>query len=327
MDEISNLEEALVRAVKKDSPSRPWPVYRRYEPIEEGGVSYVVASVGLFEEIVDETGDRGGQGRRWRGREPEKTEADKIALKPYAPLQTPELIVDLAELADKPITPEAVVGWAETYGLLASSRLEDVLEQSGLVARERISGYGCRESVPSFEKAAKEIRTCLRAYEALRGREDLDLAELSARTDRLPTEALRPWERKPGHERAHLFGVLGRMVQMRLHEHCYPQFNIYTRGGHPTGRYALTHGFHGLIGAIWIQFAWLLESESRHVTFCKLPDCRRVVSFEPSEDLDADPDAEAHGRRKTRKDRVFCKGRGCKQKYDYRRKQGWPEHR
>ena len=38
------------------------------------------------------------------------------------------------------------------------------------------------------------------------------------------------------------------------------------------------------------------------------------------------PDAEAHGRRKTRKDRVFCKGRGCKQKYDNRRKQGWPGH-
>ena len=158
-------------------------------------MSYVVASVGLFEELVDETGDRAGQGRRWRGREPEKTEADKIALKPYAPLQTPELIVDLAELADKPITPQPVVDWAETYGLLASSRSEDVLEQPGLVGPERISGFGCRESVPSFEKAAKEIRTCLRAYEALREPEDLNLAELSARTDPLPTEALRPWER------------------------------------------------------------------------------------------------------------------------------------
>ena len=179
---------------------------------------------------------------------------------------------------------------------------------TGLVGRERISGFGCRESVPSFAEAAKEIRTCLRAYEALRGREDLDLAELSARTDLLPKEALRPWERKPGHERAHLFGVLGRMVQMRLSEHCYPQFNIYTRGGHPTGSYALTYGFHGLLGAIWIQMAWLLESEGRRVRFCKLPDCRRVVSFEPGEDLDADPDAEAHGKRKTRKDRVFCKG-------------------
>jgi hypothetical protein len=321
MNEIRSIQEALEIAVKKDSPSRPWPVYWRYEPIDEGGVSYVVASVGLFEELVEETREPGGRVRRWRGRAPEKA-----ALNLYAPLETPELIVDLAELADKPITPEAVVGWAETYGLLASSRSEDVVEQPGLVGRERVSGFGCRESVPSFEEAAKEIRTCLRTYEALRGREDLDLAELSARTDPLPTEALRPWERKPGHERAYLFSVLGRMVQMRLREHCYPQFNIYTRGGHPTGRYALTYGFHGLLGAIWIQLAWLLESESRRVTICKLPDCRRVVSFEPGEDLDADPDAEAHGKRKTRKDRVFCKGRGCKQKYDYRRKQGWPGH-
>ena len=72
--------------------------------------------------------------------------------------------------------------------------------------------------------------------------------------------------------------------------------------------------------------ARLLASESRRVTFCKVPDCRRVVSFEPGEDLDTDPDAEANGKRKTRKDRVFCKGRGCKQKYDYRRKRGWPGH-
>ena len=308
-------------AVKKDSPSRPWPVYRRYVPLKEEGVSYVVAAVGLFEELAEETGESGGRVRRWRGRAPEKA-----ALNLYAPLETPELIVDLAELADKPITPEAVVGWAETYGLLASSRSEDVVEQPGLLGRERVSGFGCKESVLSFEVAAKEIRTCLRTYEALRGREDLELAELFARTDPLPKEALRPWEREPGYERAYLFSVLGRMVQMRLREHCYPQFNIYTRGGHPTGRYALTYGFHGLLGAIWIQMAWLLESEGRRVTFCKLPDCRRVVSFEPGEDLEADPDAEAHGKRKTRKDRVFCKGRGCKQKYDYRRKHGWPGH-
>jgi hypothetical protein len=250
MNEISSISEALKIAVKKDSPSRPWPVYRTYELIEERGVSYVVASVGLFEELAEEAGEHGRRVRRWRGREPEKA-----ALNLYAPLQTPELILDLAELADKPITPEAVVGWAETYGLLASSRSEDDVEQPGLVGRERVAGYGRRESVPSFEKAAKEIRTCLRAYEALRGREDLDLTELSARTDLLPTEGLRPWEREPGYEQAHLFSVLGRIVQMRLHEHCYPQFNIYTRGGHPTGRYALTYGFHGLIGAIWIQFA------------------------------------------------------------------------
>jgi hypothetical protein len=40
---------------------------------------------------------------------------------------------------------------------------------------------------------------------------------------------------------------------MRLHEHCYAQFNVYTRGGHPTGRFALSWGFYNLLGAIWLQ--------------------------------------------------------------------------
>lgn len=231
--------------------------------------------------------------------------------------------MDLAELADEPITPGAVVGWAETYGLLASSRAEDVLERLGPLGQERIDHSGCRERVSGFAEAAKEVRACLRAYEALRWNEDLDLEKLSADTGPLPSDTLRLWERKPGHERAWLFGVLGRMVQMHLYEHCYPQFNIYTKGGYPTGRFGSSWGFHNLLGAIWIQMAWLLESEGRRVRFCKLPDCRRVVSIEPDESLDADPDAEAHGKRKTRKDRVFCRGRGCKQKYDYRRRAGW----
>ncbi len=321
MSHITESYEALKIAVKKESPSRPWPVYRDYEPTEEDGMSYVVASISQFEEISENVVEGGWRVRRWRARAPERA-----ALNVYAPLETPELIVDLAELAESPITPEAVVGWAQSYGLLASSRTEDVLKQPGLLGRERIVGFGCRESVPSFAGAAKEVRTCLRAYEALRGRGDLDLAELSASIDPLPKEALRPWELKAGHERAWLFGVLGRMVQMRLSEHCYPQFSIYSRGGHPTGRYLLSLGFHGLLGAIWIQMAWLLESEGRRVTFCKLPDCRRVVTFEPGKDPEADPDAEAHGKRKTRKDRVFCEGRGCKQKYAYRRSKGWRGH-
>ena len=31
----------------------------------------------------------------------------------------------------------------------------------------------------------------------------------------------------------------------------------------------------------------------------------------------------ARGKYKTRVDREFCKGRGCKQKYHYRKKAGW----
>jgi hypothetical protein len=112
------------------------------------------------------------------------------------------------------------------------------------------------------------------------------------------------------------------MIQTRLHQHCYPQFNIYTRGLYPTGRFALSLGFHNLLGAIWIQIAWLLESQGS-VRFCRLPDCRRVITFEPGE-----PSYEiskpGRGKYKTRSDRVFCHDRWCKQNYHNRKKRGWP---
>jgi hypothetical protein len=266
----------LEKAVKKYSPSRTWPVYRDYDIVvdDESGESFVVAPIDLFELDADEVAGQGQRTKTYRGRDPEQA-----ALTNYAPLRTPELVVDLANLADNAITPEAVVGWAEVYGLLASSREEDVLERPGLVGQERISGFGCRESVSGFARAAGEVRTCLRTYGVLSRDEDLDLEKLSSEVGPLPREAIRPEERKHGHERAWLFGVLGRMIQTRLHEHCYPQFNIYTRGGYPTGRYALSWGFHSLLGAIWIQMAWLLENQGS-VKFCRLPDCRRVITFE-----------------------------------------------
>jgi len=326
--------DTLAKAVKKDSPSRTWPVYRDYDIVidEESGESYVVASVGLFELVTDEPTGHGQRTKTYRGRDPGQDAHNYAPLRApelvldnnYAPLSVPELVVELANLADNTIMPEVVLDWAQTYGLLASSREEDVLERPGLMSQERISGYGCRESVSGFTRAAAEIRTCLRIYEALRRDEDLDLEKLSSEVSPLPADAMRPWEREQCHEQAWLFGVLGRMIQTRLHQHCYPQFNIYTRGGYPTGRFVLSWGFHSLLGAIWLQMAWLLENEDS-VTFCRLPDCRRVITFEPGE-----PSYEisnpGRGTYKTRSDRVFCRDRACKQKYHYRKKAGWPKY-
>jgi hypothetical protein len=328
---VGNITSDLEKAVKRDSPSRTWPVYRDYEAVvdDERGESFVVASFDLFELVADEDAGHGQRVKTYRGREPEQA-----ARKNYPPLSNPELVVNLANLADHPITPEAIVGWAEDYGLLASSREEDVLERPGLMDQERISGFGCRESVSEFARAAAEVRTCLRTYEALRRPDDLDLKKLSSEVGPLPEDALRPWNRERGHERAWLFGLLGRMIQMRLHEHCYPQFNIYTRGGYPTGTFALSWGFHSLLGAIWIQMAWLLENQDS-VRFCRLHDCRRVITFElgkSADELGTIKDAEgnfkreARGEYKTRSDRVFCRDRACKQKYNYRKKAGWDEY-
>jgi hypothetical protein len=328
---FGSITSDLSKAVKRGSPSRTWPVYEDYDVVvdKDSGESFVVASFDLFELVADEDPGHGEREKTYRGREPEQAARNN-----YPPLGIPELVVDLANLADDPITPEAVMGWAERYGLLASSREEDLLERPGLMGQERISGYGCRESVSGFAGAAKEVRTCLRTYGALRSNEDLDLEKLSSEVGPLPKGAIKPEERKRSHERAWLFGVLGRMIQMRLHEHCYPQFNIYTRGGHPTGRFALSWGFHSLLGAIWIQMAWLLENQGS-VTFCRVHDCRRAINFEPgqsADELGTIKDAEgnfkrnARGKYKTRSDRVFCPDRPCKQKYDYRKKAGWPNY-
>ena len=79
-----------------------------------------------------------------------------------------------------------------------------------------------------------------------------------------------------------------------------------------------------MLGAIWLHMAWLLEAEGERVKRCKLPGCLRVIHFEPSEPpADAGLKKNARGKYKTGSDREFCKGRGCKQKYHYRKKAGW----
>jgi hypothetical protein len=94
-------------------------------------------------------------------------------------LSTPELIVDLAELAEEEITPEKALGWAQTYGLLGIS--EAYLGGTDeLPWPYRHTALGGRESVLRFAKAAREVRACLRACEALTSQEEVDSEQLSA---------------------------------------------------------------------------------------------------------------------------------------------------
>ena len=87
----------------------------------------------------------------------------------------------------------------------------------------------------------------------------------------------------------------------------------------------MSYGFKNLLGAIWLQMAWLLCADEG-IRRCKLPDCFRVIAFEPGEQPPLDAPKGARGKYKTRKDREFCKDRPCKQKYHYRKKAGWPRY-
>ena len=332
-------ESAANKAVKEELRGVGWWVYEHYETREEGDHTFVVAPVSFdtffrpepTEERAIQEDDRRSQMRRtYSGR---SSQEDAITI--YAPLMTPELILDLAELAEKKITPQVVRSWAQIYGLLGFPDDDIVTFDEGFI-KYKVKNMGRKDNVQRFAEAAGEIRGCLRIYEAITADEDLDFEELLASyATLLPRKAFLPFgavERRAGEERSWLAHVLGRLAQMRLEEYCYPMFVAYTRGGVPAGRFALAWGFRGLIGALWVLMAWLLEAEGERVRRCKLPGCLRVIRFEPgksAEELGSIKDADgtfrknARGKYKTREDIEFCKGRGHKQKYHYRKKAGW----
>lgn len=224
----------------------------------------------------------GGRSIEYRLRDPiEDVKRHYTPLRPYAPLLKSDLVVDLAECADEPITPQAVVDWAQTYGLLDCSWEEDVVEgEDPTGERIRIQGAWRRDSVERFEEAAREVRACLRMYEAANRKGPVNLDELSMSLGPLPPafgEVLQRWKRHKTVERPWLYGVIGDLVQMRLRDHCYPKLVIFTRGGNPSGRFGLSYGFNNLLGAIWFLMAQLLDS--RDVTYCRLPDCGRVSNL------------------------------------------------
>ncbi len=189
-----------------------------------------------------------------------------------------------------------------------------------------IQGAGRRDSVERFEEAAREVRACLRMYEATNRKGPVNVDELSMSLGPLPPafgEVLQPRKRHKTVERPWLYGVIGDLVQMRLRDHCYRRPVIFTRGGNPSGRFGLGYGFNSLLGAIWLLMAQLLNSQD--VTYCRLPDCGRVIEFMPGEPLPTDAPKGARKGYKTRKDTKFCpsKKRPCRQKYWYRKKAGW----
>jgi hypothetical protein len=301
-------ENALSKSVKDELRAQGWPVYQHYEVMEEEGEAFVVAPLPEHWVLEDETS-------AWRGYS--RLEFGNPVVDSNDALRRPELVVDLAYLAEKEITAETVLRWAKNYGLLGFPE-DDVVELSVGGAPLRVRGQGRKDNVARFAEAAREIRTCLRAYEvATDGHGSLDLEALMASSGPLPIKALRPWERRAGEERRWVLQVVGRMIQTRISEHCYPKLSHY-----PDGHFALSYGFKNLLGAVWLQMAWLLSAED--VRRCKLRDCFRVIAFEPGEQPPLDAPKGKRGKYKTREDREFCKNRPCKQKYHYRKTAGWP---
>jgi hypothetical protein len=304
-------DNVLRKSIKDELSRAGWPVYKHYEVREEDGEVFVIAPLSEHWVPEDETSE-------WRGYSRLEVANPAVdALSFYAPLRTPELVVDMAALAEKEIAPETVLGWAETYGLLGFPE-DDTVELREEFGNIRAENQGRRDSVAHFVEAAGEIMTCLRAYEAATaGEGPLDLEALEASSRSLPVKALRPWERREGEERRWVLRVVGGMIQTRISEHCYPKLSRYS-----DGHFALSYGFKNLLGAVWLQMAWLLSAEDG-VTRCKLPGCSKVITFEPGEQPPSDAPKGKRGKYKTYANKEFC-SHNCTAKYSYRMKAEWP---
>lgn len=200
--------EAAGKAVKKELRGQAWTVYEHYEKVEEDGRTFVVSSPGESRNMRDDA---------------------KII---YAPMRNPDLVVDLALMADTPITPDAVLIWARQYGLMGFPEDDVVYRYEG----NGHWGFGRRDDVARFAQAAKEVGKCVRIYEALMTDSSAEtlreiVEELWSPEGPLPAKALAPRRPFAGSERPYLFGVLGKMVSMRVREHCYPKLMTYTTGG------------------------------------------------------------------------------------------------
>lgn len=304
--------EKLLKESIKDELSGPvWPVYEHYEVREEDGEVFVVAP--FLEHWVPNEEPAG-----WRGSSRLEVGNQAVEKRSYIPLRTPELVVDFAHLAEKGITAESVLRWAKYHGLLGLPE-DDVVElRIDESVSQQIRGGRRRDSVVRFAGAAREVMACLRAYEIATNEEGvLDLEALEMYLKLLPAKSLRRRKRRASEEQRWSLRVIGDVVQARLTEHCYPKLSHY-----PDGRFALSYGFKNLLGAIWLQMAWLLCADEGGVTRCELPTCFKVITFEPGERPPSEASRGTRGRPKTYANKKYC-NHNCAAKYSYRKKRGW----
>jgi hypothetical protein len=286
--------------------SQFWSVYENYEVVtEEDGWSYLI-----------------GFGRAHR----------------YRPLvDTPYLFLDFAQLgAQKAASREALERWVHRYGLLGrhydDPEYYASLPRSGTVIppMKYAPEGGPAETAVEFWLEAWEANSLLNLYEAAlnKDRDRLEqLLEIKDPEKKKPIVDLYRPKRglsKGGvwtevlMERPQWIDILvhksleriWHVVEDRVSVLAYPAVDLQITAMHnmlTPKKVTPTWGFRNLLGAIYLQFYWLVALRGG-LSRCKY--CKRIISHEPSL-------AQSEDRpRKPRRDRIFC-SKHCQQNHHY----------
>jgi hypothetical protein len=280
-----------------------WRVYEDYEVINpEDGLPYL------------------------RAVKSDKDEAPR-RVKVYNPLvDTPRLFLDFARLAERNDPGEALSGWIGQYGLLGLAKRSSRWIPEGtpdvvVPPLQYDDRGGSGETLEAVWYEVYVTNNILVLYEAVLNRDAGKLEGL------LFGEGNPQWS---GSGREHVFkrmretnggwtDALAERALSQIWEHlsalavfAYPAITP-ARGSYPeplltVERMVATWGVRNLLGAMYLQFFWLVTSAGE-LSRCK--HCGRIISYAPPI-----PAGEEHKARKPRKDKEYCDSR-CRQNYHY----------
>lgn len=97
-------------------------------------------------------------------------------------------------------------------------------------------------------------------------------------------------------------------------EDCYPTMHYFPS----EKRFGQGWGFHTLRAAMYLQMMWLMTASGEEVRWCKMPGCKKVITFEQPVQL-VDSGLSKNDRSKgyrTRRDKEFCSD-NCRAKFHY----------
>ncbi len=326
--------------VKKDFRAGVWRVWDRYDILEsEEGVAYIEAAQNADSETAHYDEDplwenygvleREGIAANTKISEHAKAENPGYggvpAYKEYRPLaDIPALFLEFAGLADEEITQEVWSDWVHRYGTLGLGH-RNPKNATWLEDPSVCEPGGPGESFVNFRREALRANWLLRLYEAVFTPESPDID-----VDWFEQRAAQLWEvgrsriplaldtsdpaRVTGAAVAKVWG----QVRLKLME-CYPALYLTSDENR---FFALGWDFYSLLGAMYMQMAWLMAAKGEEVRWCKMPGCTRIIAFKEPEKVPTGTkknDPKKNDRSagyKTRRDKVFC-GPDCRGKYHY----------
>jgi hypothetical protein len=223
----------------------------------------------------------------------------------YAPLtDTPDLLKRFADLSDGEVTQDVWKGWIDDYGTL------------GLQKGINPSRGGPAESFSAFVQEASDAGDLLRLYEAA--------ADPTAVDEAYIRQYLFPEQVPEGVSAARdtaLF-LVDVVIQEKLEKECIVRFDP-----NMDGTAVLSYGFRSLLGAMYLQMAFL-RTGTTAARVCQGPGCNRTIALSTPETEEEYATRRARGERKvsnTYANKVYHSD-ACKQAaYRARKKRTLPD--